>query len=68
MGFGYQFGELLSSSIAYIEATLASHISYAWAMAISAAIALVLAIIGTAVVPERRATAFAHESSGETAV
>jgi SHS family lactate transporter-like MFS transporter len=66
VGFGYQCGVLLSSSIVYIEATLASHISYAWAMAISAAIALVLAIIGTAVGPERRAAAFAYEPRGDT--
>jgi MFS transporter, SHS family, lactate transporter len=65
VGFGYQCGVLLSSSVVYIEATLASHISYAWAMALSAAIALVLAIIGTAVGPERRAAAFAHESKGD---
>ena len=64
IGFGYQFGVLLSSSIVYIEATLASHISYPWAMAISAAIALVLGIIGTAVGPERRAAEFAHEPVG----
>ena len=66
VGFGYQCGVLLSSSIVYIEATLATHISYAWAMAVSAAIALVLAIIGTAVGPERRAAAFANEL-GKTA-
>ena len=67
VGFGYQCGVLLSSSIVYIEATLAGHISYAWAMAISAAIALVLAILGTAVGPERRAAAFAMESEQKTA-
>jgi SHS family lactate transporter-like MFS transporter len=63
VGFGYQCGVLLSSSIVYIEATLAGHISYAWAMAISGAIAVVLAIIGTAVGPERRAATFAQETS-----
>jgi SHS family lactate transporter-like MFS transporter len=64
VGFGYQCGVLLSSSIVYIEATLAGHISYAWAMAISGAIALILAIIGTAVGPERRAAAFAQATRG----
>jgi MFS transporter, SHS family, lactate transporter len=68
VGFGYQCGVLLSSSIVYIEATLASRISYAWAMAISAAIAIVLAIIGTAVGPERRAASFAHEPGEERIV
>lgn len=67
VGFGYQCGVLLSSSIVYIEATLAGHISYAWAMAISAAIALVLAILGTAVGPERRAAVFAMESEQKAA-
>jgi SHS family lactate transporter-like MFS transporter len=61
VGFGYQCGVLLSSSVVYIEATLASHISYAWAMAATAAIALILAIIGTAVGPERRAAAFGQQ-------
>jgi hypothetical protein len=66
VGFGYQCGVLLSSSIVYIETTLATHIRYSWAMAISAAIALVLAILGTALGPERRAAVFAQESEQET--
>jgi len=61
VGFGYQCGVLLSSSVVYIEATLAGHINYASAMAITAACALVLAIIGTAVGPERRGAAFETE-------
>ena len=61
VGFGYQCGVLLSSSVVYIEATLASHISYAWAMAATAAIAIILAIVGTAVGPERRAAAFTQQ-------
>ena len=58
VGFGYQCGVLLSSSVVYFEAVLASHISYSRAMAETAAIVLILAIIGTAVGPERRAAAF----------
>jgi SHS family lactate transporter-like MFS transporter len=58
VGFGYQCGVLLSSSVVYIEATLATRISYAWAMADTAVIVLILAIIGTAVGPERRGAAF----------
>jgi MFS transporter, SHS family, lactate transporter len=58
VGFGYQCGVLLSSSVVYVEATLASHISYDWAMAETAMIVLALAIIGTAVGPERRGAAF----------
>jgi len=61
VGFGYQCGVLLSSSVVYIEATLASHISYAWAMAETAAIAVILAIIGTALGPERHAATFAQQ-------
>jgi len=60
VGFGYQCGVLLSSSVVYIEATLASHISYAWAMAETAMIVLILAIIGTAVGPERHGAAFSN--------
>jgi SHS family lactate transporter-like MFS transporter len=62
VGFGYQCGVLLSSSVVYIEANLASHISYARAMAETAAIVLIIAIIGTAVGPERRAAAFSSDS------
>jgi MFS transporter, SHS family, lactate transporter len=58
VGFGYQCGVLLSSSVVYIEATLASYISYSRAMAGTAAIVLLLAILGTAVGPERRGASF----------
>jgi MFS transporter, SHS family, lactate transporter len=61
VGFGYQCGVLLSSSVVYIEAILAGHISYARAMAGTAAIALILAIIGTAVGPERHGAAFSSD-------
>lgn len=58
VGFGYQCGVLISSSVVYVEAILAVHISYAWAMAGTALISLLLAIIGTATGPERHAAAF----------
>jgi SHS family lactate transporter-like MFS transporter len=58
VGFGYQCGVLLSSAVVYIEATLATRISYPWAMADTAVIVLILAIVGTAVGPERRGAAF----------
>ena len=49
---------LLSSAVVYIEAMLVVHISYAWAMAETAIISLILAIIGTAVGPERHGIHF----------
>ena len=58
VGFGYQCGVLLSSSVVYFEATLASRISYAQSMAWTAAVVIILAVIGTAVGPERRGAAF----------
>jgi SHS family lactate transporter-like MFS transporter len=58
VGFGYQCGVLLSSSVVYIQATLANHISYAKAMADTTLIVLLFAIVGTAVGPERRGAAF----------
>ena len=57
-GFGYQCGVLLASSIAYIEATFARRVSYATAMAGTAAAVLVLAVILTAVGRERRGQKF----------
>jgi SHS family lactate transporter-like MFS transporter len=62
VGFGYQCGVLLSSSVVYIEAELASHIAYSKAMAETAAIVIIIAMIGTAVGPERRAAAFSTGS------
>lgn len=58
VGFGYQCGVLLSSCVVYIEAILATHISYAWAMAGTAIISLAVATLATIVGPERRAAAF----------
>jgi SHS family lactate transporter-like MFS transporter len=58
VGFGYQCGVLLSSCVVYVEALLATHISYAWAMAGTALISLLLAILGTVTGPERHGAAF----------
>jgi len=58
VGFGYQCGVLLSSCVVYVEALLATHISYAWAMAGTSLISLLLAILGTVTGPERHGAAF----------
>jgi SHS family lactate transporter-like MFS transporter len=44
-GFAYQCGVLLAGSVAYIEATLAEHTSYANAMALTALVVFTLAAI-----------------------
>jgi SHS family lactate transporter-like MFS transporter len=57
-GFGYQVGVLLSSSVGYLEAVLAGRTSYAVAMAGTAAVVIVMAIVATAAGRERRGIAF----------
>ena len=57
-GFAYQCGVLLASSIAYVEARFAAHLSYAWAMALSAATVFVLGAVVARLGPERRGVAF----------
>jgi len=57
-GFAYQLGMLGSASIAYIEALLGEHFSYAAAMGTLAAIAFVVAAGITAVGPEARGVSF----------
>jgi len=57
-GFGYQIGVLLSSSVGYLEAVLAGRTSYAVAMAGTAAVVIVMAIVATAAGRERRGIAF----------
>jgi MFS transporter, SHS family, lactate transporter len=57
-GFAYQIGVLIASSIAYIEAILAEHFSYATAMG---SLAAVVFIIGAAVIwagPEAKGISF----------
>jgi SHS family lactate transporter-like MFS transporter len=57
-GFGYQCGVLLASSVGYIEAVFAHRTSYGIAMAATAATVFTLAIVATALGPERRAAKF----------
>ncbi len=57
-GFAYQCGVLLASSIAYVEARFAEHLSYAWAMALSAVTVFVLGAVVATLGPERRGVVF----------
>jgi MFS transporter, SHS family, lactate transporter len=57
-GFGYQTGVLLASGVGYLEAVLARHYSYSMAMAGTAALLIVMAIVAIATGKERRAVAF----------
>jgi MFS transporter, SHS family, lactate transporter len=57
-GFAYQIGVLIASSIAYIEAVLAEHFSYAMSMGVLAGVVLV---VGAAVIwagPEAKGVSF----------
>jgi SHS family lactate transporter-like MFS transporter len=57
-GFAYQCGVFLAGYIGYVEARFAEHLSYAWAMALSAATVFVLGGVAAALGPERRGVAF----------
>jgi MFS transporter, SHS family, lactate transporter len=57
-GFGYQTGVLLASGVGYLEAVLAKHYSYSMAMAGTAALVIVMAIVAIASGQERRAVVF----------
>jgi MFS transporter, SHS family, lactate transporter len=57
-GFAYQLGVLLASSIAYVEAVLAQHFTYAVSMALLAGAVLLLGAFVIAVGPEARGIAF----------
>lgn len=57
-GFAYQIGVLIASSVAYVEAVLAEHFSYATSMGMLAAVVL---LIGAAVIwagPEAKGVSF----------
>jgi SHS family lactate transporter-like MFS transporter len=57
-GFAYQCGVLLASMIVYLEALFARSVSYATSMALTAGTVFVLAIVATALGPERRGVTF----------
>jgi MFS transporter, SHS family, lactate transporter len=57
-GFAYQCGVLVASSVVYIEAVFARRMSYATAMALTAATVFLLAAIATAVGKERKGHVF----------
>lgn len=63
-GFAYQIGVLIASSIAYIEALLAEHFSYATSMGTLAAVVL---LTGAAVIwagPEAKGVSFLKRENG----
>ncbi len=57
-GFAYQVGVFLSSYVSYLEAVFARRTSYAFAMAITAAVVFVSGAIANAFGPERRGVRF----------
>lgn len=57
-GFAYQCGVLLAGSVAYIEAILAEHTSYANAMALTAFVVFTLAAVVVALGPEKKGIEF----------
>ncbi len=57
-GFAYQCGVLLASSVAYLEAVFARHLSYATAMALAALTIFSVGIVVIALGPERRGARF----------
>lgn len=59
-GFAYQCGVLIAGSVGYLEAALAEHMSYATAMALTAACIFVGAAIVAALGRERRGAAFGN--------
>ena len=57
-GFAYQCGVLLASSVVYIEATFAEHVSYGTAMGLTGVTVFSLAAIMTALGRERKGAVF----------
>jgi SHS family lactate transporter-like MFS transporter len=57
-GFAYQLGVLFASSITYMEAVLAEHMSYAKSLGILAALVLLLGVPVIALGPEAKGAAF----------
>ncbi len=52
-GFAYQCGMMIGGTIGYLQALAALHVSYAWAMAITAALAFSIAALAAVFGPER---------------
>jgi SHS family lactate transporter-like MFS transporter len=65
-GFAYQCGVLLAGSVAYIEAVLKERMSFATAMAVTAATVFSLAVFITAVGREQRGIHFGRRLSDST--
>ena len=61
-GFAYQLGVLFASSIAYIEARMTHHLSYAQAMGAFAATVLAIAAVVVGLGPEEHRVSFSSES------
>jgi SHS family lactate transporter-like MFS transporter len=53
-GFAYQCGVLIAGTVAWIEAAFAAHLTYAWAMAVTAGTVFALCALVAALGPERR--------------
>ncbi|HEX5435559.1 MAG TPA: MFS transporter [Gemmatimonadaceae bacterium] len=64
-GFAYQCGVLIASSIAYLEAVLAAHTTYAVSMALAALIVCVGGVLAVAAGRERRGVEFGATVAGE---
>ena len=62
-GFGYQCGAALAGVVPYVEARIAEHLSYPWAMALSAATVFILGAVVASLGPERRGVAFGRAAS-----
>ncbi len=60
-GFAYQCGVLIAGSIAWFEAALAKHMTYAKSMAILTVIIFAIAIVAVQMGTERRAAVFGEE-------
>ncbi len=61
-GFAYQLGVLFASSIAYIEALLAAHLSYSYSMGILAAAVLLVGALVIGVGPEAHGVEFGQRA------
>ena len=57
-GFAYQLGVLLASSITYVEAVLAEHLTYAQSLGILASLSLLIGVPIIVLGPEARGVAF----------